>query len=198
MALSTDAAGVRSPLVEQALSGRNRTLQRLAAEGMVPLPLEELVPLQVALARVDDDEIAQLARTSLGEIELSQLIASQKEMGKEERDGEEKEWPEVDRNDREPPPLAPGAKGRGAMRDRPQSNAPKEEASRRELVELVEEIDLDQVVEVRLSLSVLVGEKLGRLIAEDPLAPTDLLHRHHESETGEEKEPGGSQMLMSP
>jgi hypothetical protein len=56
---------VPSPLVTQALSGNNRQLTLLAARGMLPLAPEELVPLQVQLAGVDDAEIAEAAVESL-------------------------------------------------------------------------------------------------------------------------------------
>jgi len=50
---------------EQVLVGDNRSLQMLAAEGLLPVPIETLVPLQVQLARSEDTEIALLARESL-------------------------------------------------------------------------------------------------------------------------------------
>jgi hypothetical protein len=56
---------VPSPLVAQALSGSNRELTLLAAQGLLPLPPEELVPLQVQLAATGDDEIAGAAVQSL-------------------------------------------------------------------------------------------------------------------------------------
>ncbi|HEX4965002.1 MAG TPA: hypothetical protein VF173_29610 [Thermoanaerobaculia bacterium] len=57
-------AGSSSPLLEQVRSG-NRQLQLLAAEGVLPLPPEELIPLQVGLAQGLDPEVAELARKSL-------------------------------------------------------------------------------------------------------------------------------------
>jgi hypothetical protein len=53
-----------SALLEQIRSG-NRQFQLLAAEGVLPLPPEELIPLQVDLAQGDDEEVAELARQSL-------------------------------------------------------------------------------------------------------------------------------------
>ncbi len=54
-----------SPLVAQALSGSNRNLTLLAARGMLPLAPEELVPMQVQLAGVDDAVVAQAAAEAL-------------------------------------------------------------------------------------------------------------------------------------
>lgn len=53
-----------SALLEQIRSG-NRQFQLLAAEGVLPLPPEELIPLQVDLAHGEDEEVAELARRSL-------------------------------------------------------------------------------------------------------------------------------------
>lgn len=57
-------AGSSSPLLEQVRSG-NRQLQLLAAEGVLPLPPEELIPLQVDLAQGLDLEVAERARAAL-------------------------------------------------------------------------------------------------------------------------------------
>jgi hypothetical protein len=54
-----------SPLAEQVLAGGNRQLQVLAAQGLLPLVPAELVPLQVALARGSDGEVADIATRSL-------------------------------------------------------------------------------------------------------------------------------------
>jgi hypothetical protein len=54
-----------NPLVVEVLSGGNRQLLELAAGGLLPLPPEQLVPLQVRLARGADPEIRQLATESL-------------------------------------------------------------------------------------------------------------------------------------
>lgn len=56
-------------LLDQILSGTNRQLQLLAASGLVPLPPEELLPIQVALASSPDGEIAGKAREALQAIE---------------------------------------------------------------------------------------------------------------------------------
>jgi hypothetical protein len=65
---------VPSPLVTQALSGANRELTMLAARGMLPLPPEELVPLQVQLAGTDDTEVSQSAVESLKGIATRVLV----------------------------------------------------------------------------------------------------------------------------
>jgi hypothetical protein len=52
-------------LLEQVRSGANRQLQLLAADGVLPLPPEQLIPLQVDLAGGADPEIAQRADQSL-------------------------------------------------------------------------------------------------------------------------------------
>lgn len=54
-----------SPLLEQVRSGGNRELQMLAAEGLLPLPPEQLIPLQVSLAQGADYEVAARAAESL-------------------------------------------------------------------------------------------------------------------------------------
>lgn len=62
-------AGSSSPLLEQVRSG-NRQLQLLAAEGVLPLPPEELIPLQVDLAQGLDLEVAERARAALRGIDV--------------------------------------------------------------------------------------------------------------------------------
>lgn len=52
-------------LVEQVRSGADRRLQTLAAGGLLPLPPEDLIPLQVELARGADPELARRAAESL-------------------------------------------------------------------------------------------------------------------------------------
>lgn len=59
----------QASLLEQILSGSNRQLQALAASGLVPLPPEELLPIQVALTRSPDAEIAGKAGEALRTIE---------------------------------------------------------------------------------------------------------------------------------
>lgn len=64
-----------SPLAEEALSGANRQLTLLAAQGLLPLPAGELVDLQVALATGEDVEAAGLAGESLAAME-PRLVSS--------------------------------------------------------------------------------------------------------------------------
>ncbi len=59
----------QSSLLDQILSGSNRQLQVLAASGLVPLPPEELLPIQVALTRSPDAEIAGKAVEALQGVE---------------------------------------------------------------------------------------------------------------------------------
>ncbi len=59
----------QTELLDQILSGSNRQLQVLAASGLVPLPPEELLPIQVALAGSPDSEIAGKAHETLCTIE---------------------------------------------------------------------------------------------------------------------------------
>jgi len=54
-----------SALLDQVRSGTNRQLQILAASGLLPVPPEELIPVQVELARGRDAEIAQSASQTL-------------------------------------------------------------------------------------------------------------------------------------
>jgi hypothetical protein len=54
-----------SSLVQEVLSGGNRQLLELAANGFLPLPPEQLLPLQVRLARGPDPEIRERATASL-------------------------------------------------------------------------------------------------------------------------------------
>ncbi|HVT59786.1 MAG TPA: hypothetical protein VHR45_15470 [Thermoanaerobaculia bacterium] len=58
------AAGVH-PLVAEVLSGTNRELLELAARGLLPLPPEQLIPLQVRFARGPDRDLARRASESL-------------------------------------------------------------------------------------------------------------------------------------
>jgi hypothetical protein len=58
----------QSSLLEQVRSG-NRQLQLLAAEGMLPLPPEEMIPLQVELAQGDDLQVAERAQESLRKVD---------------------------------------------------------------------------------------------------------------------------------
>jgi hypothetical protein len=56
-------------LLEQIRSG-NRQFQLLAAEGVLPIPPEDLIPVQVDLAHGDDEEIAEKARHSLRTVDV--------------------------------------------------------------------------------------------------------------------------------
>jgi hypothetical protein len=56
-------------LLEQVRSGGNRQLQTLAADGLLPLPAEELIPLQVKLATGGDAELAGRAAAALQAVE---------------------------------------------------------------------------------------------------------------------------------
>jgi hypothetical protein len=56
-------------LLEHVRSGANRQLQILAASGLLPLPPEELIPLQVELARGVDPEISRSALEALRKID---------------------------------------------------------------------------------------------------------------------------------
>jgi hypothetical protein len=62
-----------NPLIERALSGEDAGLARLAAEGLLPVAPEELLPVQVALAGGEDGELAEAARTALLEIPADRL-----------------------------------------------------------------------------------------------------------------------------
>lgn len=57
--------GHERSLIDEVIAGDNRRLQGLAAAGILPLPLEELIELQVRLVASDDPEIARQARESL-------------------------------------------------------------------------------------------------------------------------------------
>lgn len=65
---------VQNPLVAQVLAGGNRQLQELAASGLLPLPLDQLLSLQVRLAGGDDPELSTRARASLKSLELRVAI----------------------------------------------------------------------------------------------------------------------------
>lgn len=59
----------QATLLDQILSGENRELQMMAASGLVPLAPEELIPVQVGLARSPDADIAGKAAYSLANLE---------------------------------------------------------------------------------------------------------------------------------
>lgn len=63
------SAEERQPLAERVLEGGNPQLQMMAAQGLVPLPPEELVPLQVALTRIGEAEIAKTAADALAQLD---------------------------------------------------------------------------------------------------------------------------------
>jgi hypothetical protein len=54
---------------DQILAGGNREVQLLVAQGIFPLPPQELVPIQVALAAGDDEELAAAADESLASLD---------------------------------------------------------------------------------------------------------------------------------
>ncbi len=62
-------------LVERVLSGGDPELARLAAEGLLPLPPEELVPIQVTLAHGRDTALAAAAARALEALPAAQVNA---------------------------------------------------------------------------------------------------------------------------
>lgn len=58
-----------NPLVAQVRSGESPELQVLAAQGILPIPAEELLPLQVELASSADPLVADYARRALAAVE---------------------------------------------------------------------------------------------------------------------------------
>ncbi len=56
-------------LLEQVRSGANRELQMLAADGLLPLAAEELIPIQVAIATGGDAGLAERAAAALAVID---------------------------------------------------------------------------------------------------------------------------------
>ncbi len=61
---------MESPLVSRVLKGEDRRLTLMAADGLLPLPPEELIPLQVKLAvQTKDEEIRDRAEEGLHQIE---------------------------------------------------------------------------------------------------------------------------------
>lgn len=65
----------RQLLVERVLSGEDPELARLAAEGLLPLPPEELIPLQVTLAHGRNPVLAAAASEALEALPASQVSA---------------------------------------------------------------------------------------------------------------------------
>lgn len=58
-----------NPLIAQVRSGESPELRVLAAQGILPLAASELIPLQVELARSDDEMTADYARKSLAAVD---------------------------------------------------------------------------------------------------------------------------------
>lgn len=73
----------QASLLDQILSGANRNLQVLAAQGLVPLPPEDLLPIQVALTGSPDEEIAQQAQATLQKVETEMVVSFLKEQAGE-------------------------------------------------------------------------------------------------------------------
>lgn len=61
-------------LLEQILSGSNRNLQVLAASGLVPLPPDDLIPIQIALASSPDVEIMGKALQALQSLDANVAV----------------------------------------------------------------------------------------------------------------------------
>ncbi len=66
--MAVDSSAVRS-LSEQVRAGGSPELRLLAAQGLLPVPLSELVSLQVFLAGLDDSEVSPVAIASLRQLE---------------------------------------------------------------------------------------------------------------------------------
>lgn len=56
-------------LLDQILSGQNRQLQVMAAQGLVPLPPEDLIPVQIGLTGSPDPEVSGLAAQAIQNLE---------------------------------------------------------------------------------------------------------------------------------
>jgi len=65
----TGPADSQASLVERVRAGGEPHLRRLAAAGLLPLPPEKLIPLQVALARGGDAELAGAAADALARLD---------------------------------------------------------------------------------------------------------------------------------
>jgi len=63
------------PLVAQVRAGESPELRVLAAQGILPLPPEDLIPLQVELARSDDPFLAETAKQSLESLDVGVAIS---------------------------------------------------------------------------------------------------------------------------
>lgn len=75
----SDAATHREPLVEEVLTGNKRELMLLAASGVLPLSPEDLIYVQVRLAKSDDGEIARRAAESLDALDPRQVVSHVKQ-----------------------------------------------------------------------------------------------------------------------
>ncbi len=58
-----------NPLVAQVLSGESPELRVLAAQGILPIPADELIPVQVELAGSEDEVVASYAHQALTAVE---------------------------------------------------------------------------------------------------------------------------------
>ena len=91
----------QASLLDQILSGTNRNLQVLAAQGLVPLAPEDILPIQVALTGSPDVEIAQHAQATLqnadGEMvgEFLREQAGERELEFFSRPGQKASWVEA-------------------------------------------------------------------------------------------------------
>lgn len=62
----------RSPLVDEILASGNQQLQLLAAQGLLPLAPEEIIPLQIVLTQSADQAVSDQAQESLGRVDPRQ------------------------------------------------------------------------------------------------------------------------------
>lgn len=69
------------PLLDQALRGENRHLTMLAAQGLLPVPPEDLIAAQVELSTHSDEEIAGAARAALSSLDHQVLVPLLPEAG---------------------------------------------------------------------------------------------------------------------
>lgn len=81
----TESSEEGADLVERVLSGEHPRLEELAAQGVLPLPREELLRLQIRLASSERPEIAETARETVQEQSIPFLLDFiRHEAGKEE------------------------------------------------------------------------------------------------------------------
>jgi hypothetical protein len=69
----TEAVAASASIVERALSGQHRELTLLAADGILPIPQEELIDVLVQLAAHEDVEVAERSRKTLGRFDKRQV-----------------------------------------------------------------------------------------------------------------------------